>query len=87
MARSKSKPQQDPSSAPESGTDRDDTTGNQSAAPDQRPAPRKDTDEWPQKDDLAMAGKKDSVSNQRPVAGAAFCATADSNTVMTTVSF
>jgi len=37
MTRSRSPHPDDPSSAPESGTVRDDTTGNESAAPNERP--------------------------------------------------
>jgi hypothetical protein len=57
------RPSSDVSSAPESGTVRDDTSGNQPSQPDQRPAPasggsRGDQRGQPKKDDPSVAGEE-----------------------------
>jgi len=56
MATTKKQPADDPSSAPESGTVRDETTGNQTARPNDRPGPAKPASE--QKDDPSVAGEE-----------------------------
>jgi hypothetical protein len=51
--------QDDPSSAPESGTNRDDTSGNQSTQPLKRAAPeQKSNPNLPQKDSPQAAGEE-----------------------------
>ncbi|WP_439626719.1 hypothetical protein [Gemmata sp.] len=59
------RPSDDVSSAPESGTVRDDTSGNQTARPNDRPAPAANagakgsgSDADRQKDDPAVAGEE-----------------------------
>ncbi len=66
MTPSRNQPPDDPSSAPESGTIRDDTSGNQPAAPNERPpqaeamSGRKTNrpGDKPQKDDPSVAGEE-----------------------------
>ena len=66
MSASKDEPRDDPSEAPESGTVRDDTSGNQPAHPQERPIPmpqqrredRKEEDEKDNGDDPSVAGEE-----------------------------
>lgn len=65
MSNPNRRPPDDVSSAPESGTVRDDTSGNQTARPNERPAPAADTnaksrgsDVDRQKDAPAVAGEE-----------------------------
>jgi hypothetical protein len=66
MGKTNKQPADDPSSAPESGTDVDETTGNQPASPQQRPDyihptpgdQKKSKSEHPRKDDPSIAGEE-----------------------------
>lgn len=58
MPDNKDRPSDDPSSAPESGTVRDETSGNQPAAPNERPPQMTSEGRRETKDVSAVAGEE-----------------------------